>query len=56
MTGIYIIGGLVLVGIAGYIYLKVRWGRAARKEAALRQSDIASDRAREIKYQENKNK
>jgi hypothetical protein len=47
MIGIYALGVLVVLGIAGYIVFKVRWGRADRAERDRRSGKIEDERIEE---------
>lgn len=47
MTALYILGGLIVVGIAGFIFYKVRWGRADRAEQHRRSGKIEEERIEE---------
>jgi hypothetical protein len=47
MIGIYIFGGLIVVGIVAFIVFKVRWGRADRTEQHRRSGKIEEERIKE---------
>ncbi len=54
MVGVYIFGGLVLAGVAVLVILKIKWSRESSKEASAWRSTIASDRAKDIRDQEDR--
>jgi len=44
MIGVYIIGGIIILGAAVFIFYKVKWGRASKAEANRRSDNIEADR------------
>lgn len=47
MTALYILGGLIVVGIVAFIVFKVRWGRADTAEKHRRAGKIEEERSEE---------
>ena len=47
MTGLYILGGLVVVGIVAFIFYRVKWGRGDRAEERRRSGKIEEERSEE---------
>ena len=52
MVGLYIAGGLVVVGIVALIFFKVKWGRTDRAEARGRTGKIEEERIEREKTKE----
>ena len=46
MVGLYVLGGLIVVGIVALIVYKVKWGRAGKAEARGRQEKIDGERSK----------
>ena len=46
MVGLYVLGGLIVVGIGVLIVYKVKWGRASKAEARRRQEKIDEERSK----------
>ena len=44
MTGVYIIGGLIVVGVAVLIFYRAKWGRADRTAERRRSGQIEDER------------
>jgi hypothetical protein len=44
MVGLYIIGGLILVGIGALTFFKIKWSRADRVVASIRAERIEKKR------------
>ena len=44
MTGIYIFGGLIVVGVVAFIFLKVKWARSGKKESRRREEKSEDER------------
>jgi hypothetical protein len=47
MTGVYIFGGLIVVGLVALIFYKLKWGRASRAEERRRSGRIEEERIEE---------
>jgi uncharacterized membrane protein YraQ (UPF0718 family) len=47
MTGVYIIAGLIVAGVAGYIFYKIKWGMSDRAENRSRSRSIEAERVAE---------
>ncbi len=47
MVGLYIFGGLIVVGIVAFIVFKVKWGRADKAENRRREEKIEEERSKE---------
>ena len=47
MIGVYIFGGLIVVGVVALIFYKVKWGRAGRAEERRRSGRIEEERSKE---------
>ena len=47
MVGLYIAGGLVVVGLVALIFFRQRWSRAGKKESRGRAEKIEEERSKE---------
>jgi hypothetical protein len=47
MVGLYIFGGLIVVGIATLLFIQRKWSRAAKTEVRIREANIENERIEE---------
>ncbi len=47
MAALYVLGGIVLVGIGALIFFRQKWGRADRAEARGRAEKIEEEKSKE---------
>jgi hypothetical protein len=48
MVGLYIFGGLLIVGLMALMVFRTKWGRATKKEARGREENIENERIEEL--------
>ena len=56
MVGLYIFGGLIVIGMVALIFYKAKWGRATKKEARGRAGKIEGERIEEARIKKERDK
>ncbi len=56
MVGLYIFGGLIIVGLVVLIVFKTKWSRATKKEARGRADKIEVERTEEARIKNERDK
>jgi hypothetical protein len=46
-TGVYIVGGVVILGVAALVFYRVKWNRASKAERKGRSDNIEAERVEE---------
>ena len=47
MVGLYIFGGLIVVGIGALLFIQRKWSRATKTEVRIREAKIENERIEE---------
>ena len=48
MVGLYVFGGLIVVGIVTLLFIQRKWSRATKTEVRVREENIEEERIEEV--------
>ena len=56
MVGLYIFGGLIVIGIVALLFIQRKWSRATKTEVRIREANIENERVEEAAKSEARGK